>query len=42
MVRAVFTYESITSLKTGHMMFCRVELGLEAWRKEINAMFAHA
>jgi hypothetical protein len=39
---AVFTVESVINLKTGHMMFCRVELGLEAWRKEMNGMFAHA
>ena len=38
----VFTVESLINTKTGHVMSCRLELGLEACQKKITVMFANA
>jgi hypothetical protein len=39
---AVLTVKSAINSKTGLRMSCRLELGLDAWWKEINWMFAGA
>jgi hypothetical protein len=36
---ALFTVDSVINVKTGQVMLCRLEVGLEIGRKEINGMY---